>query len=156
MKPGPGSKRTSPQWPSSVDSIHQSATSPDANAVIRKLVGATVAAQRILLIWSGDAQSVRIGFDDLRLAFAEIIEARAAIECVPQAPPAALADALSQYRAALEVLKRHLPRVEGRLLAERSRLENRQTHMGAVENWVQAQDTWDRRPACPCRTKSGA
>jgi len=53
---------------------------------------------------------------------------------------AALATETHLYRTNLEELRRLLPDFYGRLLAERSRLQDAQTHVAAVAAWVQASD----------------
>jgi len=45
---------------------------------------------------------------------------------------------LKLYRRHLEELGEVLPRIQGRLLAERARLEGEQSHLAAASAWVQA------------------
>lgn len=44
----------------------------------------------------------------------------------------------AEYRRNLELLKQFLPYIHGRLLAERARLENTQTHLVAASAWARS------------------
>ena len=65
-----------------------------------------------------------------------------AAECLrhPTAPKAALAleEESFEYRSNLEKLRHFLPDLHGRLLAEKSRLENAKKHVAAAAAWAQA------------------
>jgi len=65
-----------------------------------------------------------------------------AAECLPVPPPseadAALERESLEYRSNLEQLKRFLPDVHVRLLAEKSRLEAARNHLAAASSWHQA------------------
>ena len=66
-----------------------------------------------------------------------------AAECrrQPPAPPEAamaLEKELLEYRSNLEKLKHFLPDLHGRLLAEKSRLENARKHLAAATAWADA------------------
>jgi len=120
-------------------SPHQPLPDVDSSILTSQLDAATAAAQRVLSIWNGNPlETVRIGIEDLRAAFVQIMRARAALELIPQNPPPALADARSRYHSVLEQLKPHLPRFEGWLLAERGRLDARRGHASSVHRWVEA------------------
>jgi len=54
------------------------------------------------------------------------------------AEDAALAEEAREYRSNLEKLKRSLPELHARLLAEKSRLRNAQNHVAAVSAWATA------------------
>jgi hypothetical protein len=115
----------------------QSSSHVDPEKLTSQLIAATAAARRILSIWDGDArQAVHINFEELGAAFQEIMHARAALERIPQNPSSALAEALAQYRSALERLRPHLPGFEGWLLTERARLHGRHGHATAVSSWA--------------------
>jgi hypothetical protein len=112
----------------------------DPEALISQLMAATAAARRVLSIWDeGHHRSVRIGFEELGAAFEEIMRARVTVARIPRDPPAEVSQIFAQYQSALEQLKPHLPRFEGWLLAERARLENRQSHASAASNWAETQ-----------------
>lgn len=104
----------------------------------RQLGSMTTALQRVLAAWRNDSfHATHMGIEDVRLAFARIVEARTLIQGIPLNPPAALADALSEYRTVLEELKHHLPRFNGWLLAERARLRAQCSHTTAVHGWIE-------------------
>jgi hypothetical protein len=141
MRPGPRLKPKPAPWSSEMDESSHREPSPESNpdVLTTQLVTATAAARRIVSIWSGDSpQTIRIGLDELRTAFAQIIRARAVLEAIPSDPPPKLADALCDYRAALEQLQPHLPRFEGWLLTERVRLDARRAHAASVHSWFAA------------------
>ncbi len=92
--------------------------------------------------------SSKITAGDLSGVLAELLRAR---ECLrnllsqdtPSTPAtaqetAALAEETRTYRANLEKLKRFLPDLHTRLLAERARLEAAQTHVAAASAWARA------------------
>jgi hypothetical protein len=47
-----------------------------------------------------------------------------------------LAKEVSDYRSSMERLQQMLPKIQGRLLAEKARLESERSHLGAAENWA--------------------
>ncbi len=58
------------------------------------------------------------------------------------APDAELEKEIREYRSNIEKLAKVLPSVQGRLLAEKARLQNAQSRMAATKAWAQAsQDT---------------
>jgi predicted component of type VI protein secretion system len=66
-----------------------------------------------------------------------------AADCVRSIPPGFVADteleeAISEYRNTVEQLAQILPRVHGRLLTEKARLEIAQAHVTAAAAWAQA------------------
>jgi len=66
-----------------------------------------------------------------------------AAECLRRRPrPSEAAAAFEkealEYRAHLEKLKQFLPDLQGRLLAEKARLETERTHVAAAAAWAQA------------------
>jgi len=65
-----------------------------------------------------------------------------AAECLRQPAPsnagAALEKESLEYRSNLEKLKQFLPDLHGRLLAEKARLEDAQTHAATAAAWVRA------------------
>jgi hypothetical protein len=113
----------------------------DQGILMSRLVAATAAARRILAIFEEEArQSVGIGIAEFAAAFEKITSALAALDNVPQDSPQSLREVVAEYRAALERLMSHLPSFEGRLLAERARLERRQTHAASVSNWSETHE----------------
>jgi hypothetical protein len=77
---------------------------------------------------------------DLSDLLAEVLRAAAcrrgvAPSCVPDAD---WEKEISEYRSNLEKLRKVLPSVQGRLLAERARLQNAQSHVTAVKAWARA------------------
>jgi len=64
-------------------------------------------------------------------------------ECLRRLPPSAdaggaLEKESLEYRSNLEQLKHFLPDLHGRLLAEKTRLENAQLHVAAAAAWARA------------------
>jgi hypothetical protein len=53
-------------------------------------------------------------------------------------PDAELKEAISEYRSTVEQLAQILPRVHGRLLTEKARLEIARAHVTATAAWAQA------------------
>jgi hypothetical protein len=53
-------------------------------------------------------------------------------------PDPALTNEILEYRANLETLAKVLPSVQGRLLAERARLQNTQSQLAARNAWAEA------------------
>ncbi len=55
----------------------------------------------------------------------------------PNSPPnAELAREISNYRDSVQQLEQFLPTIQGRLLAEKARLENARTHLAAAAAWA--------------------
>jgi hypothetical protein len=127
-------------WSSSLDSLPHSQLLPQIDQdSLGQIAAATAAVRHVLSIWDGDRlQTVRISIEDLRAALSKIMEARAVVEHVLRNPAPALANAVSEYRAALAELKPHLRALEGWLLAERGRLVVRRSHAVSVTNWIEA------------------
>jgi hypothetical protein len=75
--------------------------------------------------------------------FSELLsQLRRASECLRLLPPhpeaaAAIEKETLEYRSNLQELKRFLPDVQVRLLAERSRLETARNHVAAAAAWAQ-------------------
>jgi hypothetical protein len=83
----------------------------------------------------------RQGFSDLR---SQLLQAKHCLRCTPpnSEATAALEKESFEYGRNLEKLKRLLPDVQARLLAEKSRLESARTHVTAAAAWGRAsQDT---------------
>ncbi|MFI5102182.1 MAG: hypothetical protein ACHP9V_02300 [Terriglobales bacterium] len=79
-------------------------------------------------------------FSDL---LSQLLRAAECLRHPPEQPEAAAAlerEAL-EYRRNLEKLKRFLPDLHGRLLAEKSRLETAQAHVAAAAAWAHASKT---------------
>ena len=74
---------------------------------------------------------------DLRGVILRAAKCRRAIEANGM-PDAEAAKELSEYRSNMEELARVLPNVQGRLLAEKARLQNGRAHLAAIESWAQA------------------
>ena len=77
---------------------------------------------------------------DLSGLLAEVLRGAA---CRRSVAPGSVPDAewekeISEYRGNLEKLRKVLPSVQGRLLAEKARLQNAQSHVTAVKAWARA------------------
>jgi hypothetical protein len=53
-------------------------------------------------------------------------------------PDAELEEELREYRSNIEKLAKALPSVQGRLLAEKARLQSARSHLAATNAWAQA------------------
>jgi hypothetical protein len=101
------------------------------------------ASEAILLALKGLEPGTRLALDAVFAAFAEVrrvTELRIAGQTahVPTAPAeATLNRTLADYRSALVDWNRHLPRLHGWLLAERTRLSSRRAHAGSVQTWIE-------------------
>lgn len=101
---------------------------------------ATMAIRRAL---NGLRPGTRPAVDDVFAAFIEVrrvteLRTSALTANRPAAQTGAtLTRCLTEYRAALKDWDRHLPRLHGWLLAERSRLSSRRIHAGSVQSWVE-------------------
>ncbi len=85
-----------------------------------------------------DCSSIRAqDFSDL---LGEILRAGECLRGAATHPEAAVAleEEALEYRSNLEKLRRFLPDIHGRLLAEKSRLESARTHVAAAAAWVRA------------------
>jgi hypothetical protein len=78
--------------------------------------------------------------NDLSGLLTALLQARECLRSV--APDAELEKAVSEYRSTVEQLANILPRIHGRLLTEKARLEIARAHLNATAAWAQAsQDT---------------
>jgi hypothetical protein len=70
----------------------------------------------------------------------QLLRAAECLRRLPQPSPsgAAIEQETLKYRNNLKELKRFLPDLHGRLLAERSRLETARSHIAAAAAWAQA------------------
>jgi hypothetical protein len=78
--------------------------------------------------------------EDLSGLLAELLRAA---DCLRGIPPGSIPDVqlekdVSEYRNIVEQLAQMLPRVHGRLLTEKARLEIAQAHVAATAAWAQA------------------
>jgi hypothetical protein len=76
-------------------------------------------------------------FSDIR---AQLLRAAESLRLRPQDPgtAAALETEVRKYRGNLEQLKRFLPDLHLRLLAEKSRIDTARTHLAAAATWAKA------------------
>ena len=77
---------------------------------------------------------------DLQNLLAELIRASSFLRgACPDAPEnGELENEIAEYRTHLESLAKVLPSVQGRLLAERARLQIEQAHLAARKAWAEA------------------
>lgn len=78
--------------------------------------------------------------EDLSGLLAELSRAAGCLRSIPSdyAADMELEKALSEYRSTVEQLAQILPRIHGRLLTEKTRLEIAREHMTATAAWAQA------------------
>ena len=74
---------------------------------------------------------------DLRAVILRAAKCQRAIEA-NATPEAEAVKELREYRTNMEELAWVLPNVQGRLLAEKARLQNGRAHLAAIESWAQA------------------
>ena len=75
---------------------------------------------------------------DLRSAFSEISSMCEFLRHFPEDVSAGGEQAPAEYRQALEQFRSKLPRIQGWLCVERSRLAGRQAHSNTVGEWIKA------------------
>jgi len=70
----------------------------------------------------------------------ELVSAGRCLRSIPprSAPDEELEKAISDYRSTVEKLAQILPRIHGRLLTEKARLEIARAHLAAAAAWAQA------------------
>lgn len=105
---------------------------------VEQLSVAAAAIRKALAGFNGGSGTAA-QLDDVTRAFAEVLRMAATRLASPQASDPEVAQALDEYHSALREWLRHLPRVQGWLLAERARLELRQNHAESVRTWLDAQ-----------------
>lgn len=78
--------------------------------------------------------------NDLQDLLAELLRASGCLHTGPEERPtdAELESEIAEYRANLESLAKVLPSVQGRLLAERARIQIEQSHIAARKAWAEA------------------
>jgi hypothetical protein len=78
--------------------------------------------------------------DDLQGLLAELLRASGCLRIGPGEKPndAELENEIAEYRTNLESLAKVLPSVQGRLLAERARIQIEQSHIAARKAWAEA------------------
>lgn len=71
---------------------------------------------------------------------AELLRTAGCLHSIPadSAPDPELEKAISEYRSTVEQLAQILPRIHGRLLTEKARLEIARAHVNATAAWAQA------------------
>jgi hypothetical protein len=79
----------------------------------------------------------RLDFSDLQNELTTLAESLQQL-AAGGAHAAEISAEAAAYRGSMEELQQLLPRIEGRLLAERARLENEIAHLGAAANWAGA------------------
>jgi len=67
----------------------------------------------------------------------ELLHASDLLRGAETGPDADLEQQINQYRGNIEQLQEMLPAIQGRLIAERARLENIRSHLAAAANWTQ-------------------
>jgi hypothetical protein len=111
--------------------------------------GETAATLRLantsLLAWLVRLRTEPIGLsaiqaNDLQELLGELLCASGCLRDVATGPVlnAGLQTEIFEYRSNLESLAKTLPSVQGRLLAERARLQVEQSHLAARKAWVEA------------------
>lgn len=78
--------------------------------------------------------------NDLQDLLAELLRASACLRTGPEEKPAdaELQSEIAEYCTNLESLAKVLPSVQGRLLAERARIQIEQSHISARKAWAEA------------------
>jgi hypothetical protein len=78
--------------------------------------------------------------NDLQDLLAELLRAFGCLRTGPEEKPTdgELESEIAEYRTNLESLAKVLPSVQGRLLAERARIQIEQSHIAARKAWAQA------------------
>jgi hypothetical protein len=131
---------------SAIDQSTCLAAEASARDLIDQLAVATSAINIVLLnlgvhgVAPQPARTVRASINSHQLtkAFEQVKRVENRLKSAPGNPPQQLEKAVAHYRSALRQFKLLLPKLQGWLLTERSRLGSRQAHSASVEGWMKS------------------
>jgi hypothetical protein len=110
----------------------------DQLAVATSAVKLNLGAQGVSPAQTARTTRPSINSDQLTRAFEQVKRVGNLLKSVRGNPPPPLEEAVERYRSALRQFKLLLPKLQGWLLTERSRLGSRQAHSASVGSWMKS------------------
>ena len=110
----------------------------DAATILRRALASWRSMTNLTPAQVGGASSQLDRLRDLRAAFAEIARMCEFTRHLADDGPAGYKGAAADYRDSLAQFRLQLPRIQGWLMVERSRLAGRHSHSTSVSEWIDA------------------